>query len=145
MMKVLHYDKKHCKIYYLPKENCVYLHWQGFAGSDNFREACNYSLRLLIDKQADKMIADNSEAKVVGEADMQWMQEEWFPKAFTAGFRSSAVVVAKDIFRDIATKRIVNELDKSKFTVQYFQDFDHAYEWVKSLEDFKQQNKNEEA
>lgn len=76
------------------------------------------------------MIADNSKAKVVSSEDQQWMNEVWFPKAIAAGFRTSAVVAARDVFRDIAVKQIVQQLDKEMFTVQFFPSCDDAEQWI---------------
>lgn len=140
-MKVLHYDKKFCKIYYIETLKCVHLEWDGFAASEEFRDACNASLELLIKEGADKMIADNTKAKVVKNEDQQWMNEVWFPKAFGAGFRTSAVVVAKDIFRDMSVKKIVNDLDKNKFTVQFFPTYAEAETWIKEVEETRANEK----
>lgn len=136
-MKELLYDKPYCKIYYLSDLKCVHLDWDGYATSEKFRDACNFSLELLSSKKADKMIADNTKAKIVKQEDQDWMNEDWFPRAFEAGFRTSAVVVAKDIFRDLATKKIVNELDKSLFTVQFFTTYESAEQWVVEVEKAK--------
>lgn len=75
-------------------------------------------------------MADNTQAKVVLPEDQEWMNQVWFPKAFKEGFRISAVVVAENIFRDMAVKKIVNDLDKSKFCVQFFNKLVEAYEWL---------------
>ncbi|MCU0438307.1 MAG: hypothetical protein MUC49_10340 [Raineya sp.] len=127
----LFYNKNHCKIYYIKEIECVYLDWHGFAMSEDFREACNFSLELMVKNKSSRMIADNSKAKVVIAADRDWMNEDWFPRAIVAGFKTSAVVVAQDIFRDISVKKIVNNLDSGVFTAQFFQDYESAYHWHK--------------
>jgi len=133
----LHYDKSFCKIYYVESLHCVFLKWDGFANSKGFREACNFSLELLIEKGADKMIADNTTARVIKPEDQEWMNEVWFPKAFQAGFRISAVVVALNIFRELSVKEIVNSLDDDKFTVQFFPNYLEAETWVKEMQEAK--------
>lgn len=133
-METLFFNKRYCKIYYIEESRCVHLDWDGFCNSDEFREACNASLSLLIEKGADKMIADNTKAKVLKSEDQQWMNDIWFPKAFAAGFHTSAVVVSKDIFRDMAVKKIVNDMDKDKFTVHFFDNYEQALIWIKEVE-----------
>lgn len=135
-MKVLSYNQKYCKIHYISESNCVHLDWEGYTTSEQFRDACNASLELLIKHRADKMIADNTKAKIVKGEDQQWMNDEWFPKAFAAGFRTSAVVVSTDIFRDMAVKKIVNGLDKNQFTVQFFTSLEEAKIWIQEVEEF---------
>ncbi len=137
-MSELHYNRPHCQIYYLSDLKCVHLNWNGYANSENFREACNFSLELLAENKADKMIADNTKAKIVKQEDQTWMNEDWFLRAFGLGFRTSAVVVAKDIFRDLSVKKIVNELDKNLFTVQFFATLEDAKQWITEVEKAKQ-------
>lgn len=124
------FDKPYCKIYFDEKSKAVVIKWFGYAEGEQFQEACNQSLDLLIKKKTKFMIADNSEAKVVKVEDQNWMLSDWFPKAFKAGYRTSAVIVAKNIFREMALTNIVNQLDKEKFTVQYFDNMTDAQNWV---------------
>ncbi|WP_375560180.1 hypothetical protein ACE193_21095 [Bernardetia sp. OM2101] len=130
---MLFYDKKWCKIYYYEELSCVHLDWCGFAKSDQFKEACDFSLELLRDKKVNKMIADNTKSKVVSVEDQKWLMEDWFPRAYEAGYRTSAVVVSTDVFNKVAVKNIVNKMDKGKFVVQYFEKLDNAKIWIKKL------------
>jgi hypothetical protein len=127
------YDQKWCKIYYHADVPCIRLEWTGFALSHQFREACDKALALLVEKKCSMMIADNTNAKVVANDDQKWMNEVWFPSAYAQGYRGSAVIVAQDIFRDLAVKNIVNEMDKGKFIVQFFSDLPSAIDWLKTL------------
>lgn len=133
MDKFADYNKKHCQISYLEDVDCIYLKWIGFARVGAFKEACNFSLDLLINKETSKMMADNRLGKAIPQESQNWMNDIWFPKAFQAGYRTSAVIVSEDIFNDMAVKNIVNQMDKQKFSVQYFKDLDKAKEWLKSM------------
>lgn len=126
------YNQRHCIVTVHPAPLCVRLEWHGYARSDEFREACNASLEAMSKAGATAMVADNSQAKVVGDPDIAWMQTDWFPRAFSAGFRLSAVVVAKDVFRQMALKAIDNKLDKTQLNVRYFDDNEQAFAWLES-------------
>lgn len=132
---MLYYDKKWCKIYYYEEFACIHLEWHGFASSDNFKEACDFSLELLDEKKVNKMIADNTNSKVVSVENQNWLMENWFPRAYERGYRTSAVVVSTDVFNKVAVKNITNKMDKGKFTVQYFENLDKAKVWIKKLND----------
>lgn len=132
---MLHYDKKWCKIYYYEELACVHLDWIGFAKSDQFKEACNFSLELLREKKVTKMIADNTKSKVVSVEDQDWLMADWFPRAYKEGYRTSAVIVSTDVFNKVAVKNIVNKMDKGKFVVHYFENLDKAKGWIKKLND----------
>lgn len=130
---MLHYDKKWCKIYYYEDLGCVHLDWNGFTKSHQFQEACDFSLELLQEKKVSKMIADNTKSKVVSIEDQDWLTEDWFPRAYKVGYRTSAVVVSTDVFNKVAVKNIVNKMDTGMFTVQYFESLDKAKVWIKKL------------
>lgn len=130
---MLYYDKRWCKIYYHEDIPCVHLDWSGFVSGEKFRETCDAALELLQDKRVDKVIADNSKAKLVPLEDQQWMKDEWFPKAYKAGYRTSAIVESENIFNEVSVKSIVNKMDDGKFTVQYFHNLDRAKQWLKDF------------
>lgn len=108
------------------------LKWFGYADSNQFRDACYQSLILLTTMKTSRMIADNTDGRVVSMDDQKWMLENWFPQAYESGYRTSAVVISKNFFRELAIDNIVNQLDKGKFTVHYFDDFEKAKEWMKN-------------
>lgn len=129
-----YYDKKFCKIYFDEESNSVVLQWIGFAESDQFREACNQSLELLKEKKTKFMIADNTDAKIVSVEDQKWMIDDWFVQAYDAGYRGSAVILAKNVYRELALTNIINHLDKEKFVVKYFEHLSEAKQWIKELQ-----------
>lgn len=130
---MLYYDKKWCKIYYHDDIHCVHLDWFGYANMQNFQEACNASLDLLMEKKVSKMIADNSKAKIVSVESQKWLLEKWFGEAYKEGYRTSAVVESDNIFNEVAVKNIVNQMDDGKFTVHYFNDLEKAKQWLKEF------------
>lgn len=125
-----YYNEQWCQVSYLSDVRAVLLEWHGFAKSERFREACNNALKLMIDKKSHKIIADNRDAKVIKMKDQQWLHEEWMSKAYERGYRTSAVIVSKNLFNDVAVKEIVNQMDKGKFSVHFFTDLDQAKDWL---------------
>ncbi len=129
----LEYDKPKCKIYHHKNINTVVLEWSGYASHEEFVEACDFSLELMVKKESSKMIANNLKAEVVSPRNQDWLTTIWFPKAYAQGYRTSAVLVSKSVFNQITVKQIVNKLDKGKFTVQFFTNLQDATEWLKTV------------
>jgi hypothetical protein len=129
------YNRPWCKIHLLKDIPCLHLQWKGFAPSNKFREACNVALEMLEKYKLQTMIADNREAKAIHPDDQAWMTEHWFPRAYDKGYRGSAVLVSENVFRDVAVRHIVNEMDRGKFIVQYFTTLDAAKEWLATFPD----------
>ncbi len=129
----LEYDKPKCKIYHYHTINAIVLEWSGYASYEEFVEACDFSLDLMVEKEGNKMIANNLKSELVNPRNQEWLTKEWFPKAYEKGYRISAVLVSKSIFNQITVKQIVNKLDKGKFTVQFFTNLQDATEWLKTV------------
>lgn len=128
----LFYDKKWCKVSYHSDTKAIVLEWIGFATKEQFQEACNASLDLLIDKQTDRLLVNNKQSKVVSSENQAWLNNIWLPKAYKKGHRKSAIVIAEDIFNQVAVKQIVNQMDQGKVIIQFFQTQDSALEWLKT-------------
>ncbi|PIY09965.1 MAG: hypothetical protein COZ18_07010 [Flexibacter sp. CG_4_10_14_3_um_filter_32_15] len=129
----LEYDKPKCKIYHYQTINTVVLEWSGYASHEEFVEACDFSLELMIKNKGSKMIANNLKSEVVTPKNQDWLTPIWFPKAYAQGYRTSAVIVSKSVFNQITVKEIVNKMDKGKFTVQFFTNLQDATEWLKTV------------
>ncbi len=132
-MSTLRYDKPFCKIYFHEDVPCVHLEWKGFFTSEQFREACNASLQVIIDTKCSKLIADNSDAKVVSPQDQEWLGTDWMKRALENGYKYNAVIVAKDIFNKMAVKNIVQNLAGREAVIQFCEDAAAAKEWLKSI------------
>ena len=129
----LEYDKPKCKIYLHHTINAVILEWFGYASHEEFTEACNFSLELMARNKGSKMIANNLKSEVVNPKNQDWLTTVWFPKAYTQGYRISAVIISKSAFNQIIVKQIVNKMDKEKFTVQFFTTMQEAVKWLETV------------
>lgn len=129
----LEYDQPKCKIYYYQMINTVVLEWTGYAYYDEFVDACDFSLELMIQNKGSKMIANNLKSEVVNPRNQEWLTSIWFPKAYEQGYRTSAILVSKSVFNQITVKEIVNKMDKGKFTVQFFTNLQDATQWLKTV------------
>jgi len=130
---ILLFDKPYCKIYYHEDLRAIHLDWGRFATPEEFREACNSSLNLLISRNVNKMIADNSKSAVVSIENQNWLTKEWFPKALKEGFKYSAVIVNDDFYVNYAVQRIEKNIKNDSFHINYFKDFEEAKVWLQSL------------
>lgn len=127
------YESQHCKIRFLDDVEAVNIKWTGYPRSDEFRIACNKALDLMIEHGATKFLTDNSEAVVFSVADQKWLNANWLPRAKTAGYRASAVIVSpKEIFSKLAVENIVKERG-NEFQAKSFSNFEMAKAWLKDI------------
>lgn len=127
------YNEPKCKIYHHQVINTIILEWSGYASHQEFIEACDFSLELMVRNKGSKMIANNLKAEAVNPRSQEWLTSIWFPKAYAQGYRTSAVIVSKSVFNQITVKQIVNKMDKGMFTVQFFTNLHEATAWLKTV------------
>ncbi len=53
-LTTLSFDKAYCKIYYHSDIRAVHLDWNNRATHDQFIEACDFSLSLMVEKESEK-------------------------------------------------------------------------------------------
>jgi hypothetical protein len=131
---VLLYNKTYCKIYLHREIQVVHLDWKGQASRDQFVDACNFSLQILIETGAKKMVADNSKVTFVSPENQRWLTENWFPRALEEGFQYSAVISASNDEVRSALQLIVNQLNTKHIIVRYFADVAYAKTWLENVD-----------
>lgn len=127
------YDKTHCKIYHENDPNCIRLVWNGFAKPEDFKEACNAALDLLVEHKTSKLIVDNRNSAVVSKDNQEWLAQVWYPMAYAKGYRTSAVIVGDNALNQISIKKIEASRTGGEFNTQHFQDIESAKNWLKSI------------
>jgi len=132
-LPTLEYDKVHCKIFHENDPNCIRLVWTGFSKPHDFQEACNFALDLLIKYQTDKLIVDNRDSTVVSKENQDWLAQEWYPKAYAKGYRSSAVILGDNALNQLSIKKIESVRTGGDFNTKHFSDIAEAKQWLKSL------------
>jgi hypothetical protein len=126
------YEKPFCKITYHNGGQPAYIHadWVGFSTSAQFRESCETVLTAMQAKKISRVIMDGGKAKVAAPADQEWFNTNWIPRAIAAGYRTSAVVVPRDLFGQMSTKQVVSQVDKAQITTHMFDSTDQAKAWI---------------
>lgn len=130
---ILEYDKPKCKIYHHKDINAIEFEWFGHVSHEEFVDACDFFLELLIKYQSSKMIANNLKSEAVSPKNQDWLDKVWFPRIYEHGYRTSAVIASKSIFNQITVKKIADKMDKSKYTIRFFSSLQEATEWLKTV------------
>ena len=130
---VLLFDEPFCKIYFHHTIQAVHLDWHGQATTQQFQEACEFSLNLLVARKARKMIADNSKVSTVSEENQYWLIENWFPRAIEEGFQYSAVILSNKEIVKSALQLIVSKISTNHVIVNNFYELDQAKKWLEKV------------
>ncbi len=113
--------------------NAVVFVWATTPTSQEFREALNYGLSLVSEKQAKRWIGDTRNIGAIDPEDQQWSNEDWFPRALGAGIVDMGVIVSNDIFSKMSVEEIMGNVGGSEgFESRFFSSVEDAKAWFKS-------------
>jgi hypothetical protein len=122
-----------CSLFFDSDVPCVVMEAHGYATSQQFRDITENMLFLLKEKRVSKMLVDTTHLQIIGAEDQKWLNEDWLPRAIAAGYRACAMIKSKYFFNRVAVDNVVNQIDQSQLTVQYFDDRELARTWLKNF------------
>ncbi|ESP87800.1 STAS/SEC14 domain-containing protein [Candidatus Halobonum tyrrellensis] len=108
----------------------VVMNWHAFASGEKYREGLNEGLELVEREGARNWLADLRELGTVPEADSQWTQEEWHPRAFRSSLSNMAVVQPESVVANMSVEDLVDEVGENT-TSRIFDNRDDAFEWLR--------------
>ena len=112
----------------------VLAEWKSWANSAEYRAAHEVILGAIRDHRAPRLLIDARNARVISEADQEWLNTNWIPRAVAAGRRWTAIVMPTSALM----KTIVESIDKrparSTVAVRYFDTVDEAKAWLSAVE-----------
>lgn len=122
------------KIYYNNATQCVYMDWDGYATSREFREGTEYMLTLLKENNAGKVLADIKDMTLISTDDQNYVQFNFLPRAIEAGFRAIAIVRPLNYFNAVAIETISYRVRQTVVQIRVFDDVKTATDWISSIE-----------
>jgi hypothetical protein len=123
-------DKPHCTIEYDPTLKCVIQTWKGFAGSENFRAAILKTIEVFEQREAQSIISNTQNSKVVSPADADWVAGYANPILISHGLRKIAFIVPENVFARRSVDHFRDETKGQALATQYFADLATARAWV---------------
>lgn len=121
------------KINYDPGVDAVICIWNGYATSTQFRESTELLLETLVKNKTSRVLVDLKDMVLIGKDDQDWMDKTYIPKATALGMKIVACVQPIHYFNKIAVESIVYSFNKTPVKVSYFQQYEDAINWLKSV------------
>jgi hypothetical protein len=117
---------------YDPDIECVYMAWRGYHTSALFRAENEQVLSVIAKHRARRMLTDIRYFVLIGATDQEWLNACWLPRALTAGLRTCAIVAPVFYFNRVAVQGVVERIEPSALTVEYFDSPELARRWLLS-------------
>ena len=111
----------------------VVAEWKSWANSAEYRAAHEGILSAIRDHRAPRLLIDARNARVISEADQQWLNTSWIPRAVAAGRRWTAIVMPTSALVKTIVENIDKEPARSPGVAKYFGTVDEAKAWLSTV------------
>jgi hypothetical protein len=117
---IIHYDEQN---------QWIYNDWAGYVSPENVMQGSLAVLDAIKKYRVACVLNDNR--RLVGRWDdsVDWIGQEWTPKAAAAGLQHFAHVVDADTFAAASSENMLNRV-QGRFHMRIFRDIDEAKEWL---------------
>lgn len=104
--------------------------WTDFVSGQEFRDGAEELLSAIRSRGTDKVLVNTSGIEAHDDADKQWLQEEWIPRAVDAGLEYSAQVHAASVVSQMEMEEFDEQTDAGQLRTYLTDDVDDALEWL---------------
>ncbi|GAB3197638.1 hypothetical protein ABID22_000807 [Pontibacter aydingkolensis] len=125
--------KVYLTITYDEKNRCVHNNWLGYLSLENVRQGAMAVLHFIDTFKAPHTLNDNRELVGPWDQAVDWIEQEWMPRAVEAGLKCFAHVVDQDAFAAAAATDMLNRVN-GQFQMRIFKDIYDAKQWLGSCE-----------
>jgi hypothetical protein len=108
--------------------------WTGFLQGDAYRQRMDLCLELLRQVSASATIANVQQFRPLVLVDQDWANEDWAPRAVTAGLKRMVVVQPVNVFSQLAVTRMVRKLGSVSMHVAQVAHLSDALRWLEIVE-----------
>ncbi|MCB9596907.1 MAG: hypothetical protein H6719_29560 [Sandaracinaceae bacterium] len=130
-------EHEHLRILWDPELGAVHMQWLDPVGGAPYRDGLDEGLRVLVDKGAERWLADLRWLGVLSRADEAWVNDEWLPRATQAGLRLMAIVSPESSKAQVSIRELMLALStqeaiaEQRLTTQSFESLDDAQAWLR--------------
>lgn len=129
---MLYFDKPWMTISFDEGLQAVHLEWKRYAEGEEFRSGFLVGLELLQQKRLCRWLGDCRLLGPMTQADQQWINEEWHPRAAAAGMRWVAIVLPRAAVARLGMTSIKSRVSHAELVMANFADLDSARDWLRS-------------
>lgn len=129
-MPVVLFENPYLTIRFHRKEDYLFLKWNGFSGSENFRKLASEIISAIEETKTTRILSDNTDWKIISPNDHGWAANNWFPQAEAKGVKLLATVLSSDYFNRAAERSIEEMADVDCMQIKNFGSVEQALAWL---------------
>lgn len=107
------YADESIEIKYDPVNQWIYVDWKGYLSVHEVQKSCNQILKYFREKQAHKLLNDNTHVSGIWWDASEWIAEQWFPEMLEAGLKYVAWVYSGSQFSVMSAEKTRQRIAKT--------------------------------
>jgi hypothetical protein len=111
------------------KLNCLIISWHGLCNSTQYRQVIEMAVDIVQKEDIKHWISDNTEGRVVAISDHDWLFRKFIEKN-TPELDSISTIDSRNIFRNIAVQKLVEQSYKVGIKINRFSTLKEAKQWI---------------
>lgn len=109
----------------------LYYKWRGFLLMEELQNGYNAILELVEKEKFTALLADHSSIVGPWNEVVEWLANEWTPRANQAGLKHFAIKTANDLFSNISLELFMLDNRNPAYKIQVFEKLPDAQDWLK--------------
>ena len=118
--------EKNIEISYDAKNKYLYCNWIGFQNEESIMKSGGHILHFLKEKEASKVLNDNTKVTGPWQDAAKWTNTVWFPDMINNGLKFFAWIFSPNIFAQLSAKKAMPKSD----SVRSFNSMEEAQTWL---------------
>ena len=132
MSKQVIYDSPSVSVWYHPESGIIHSHVHKFVTGKEFQDFLMAGYNALMKNKSRKWLSDDRSNSVLRKEDVDWGNQNWFPKCVAAGWKYWAIVQPEKVLAAAPMERLVEDFKKFGITSRFFSDTTAALAWLES-------------
>lgn len=124
-------NKLYLTIYHNEQANFIFNNWAGYVTSDNVKNGAFAVLEALKEFKSSCILNNNKELLGRWDHTVEWIEQDWTPRAIEAGLRNFAHVVDDDTFAAASAADMLKRV-AGRYTMQIFNTVEDAEQWLQT-------------
>lgn len=132
MSKQVIYESPSVSVSYHPESGIIHSQVHKFVTGKEFQDFLMAGYNALVKNKSRKWLSDDRSNSVLRKEDVDWGNQNWFPKCVAAGWKYWAIVQPEKVLAAAPMERLVEDFKKFGVTSKFFSDPNAAMSWLES-------------
>lgn len=122
---------KFLDVYIDPKNQWIYADWKGVPSVVNVKEGLETILQAIEAHNFGRLLNDNRKLRGTWTGALEWIVNDWTPRAINAGYSAVAFIYSPDVFGKFSVDALLKQTDEKGVVKQKpFGSMSEAKDWL---------------